>query len=79
MMPHTNATGAHVLTKVFEMGVPQLARRHLNAHMMQPGITARVKMRQMQGDVKFLTQLLAKKLVPIRLFTAQAEIAMDGF
>ena len=78
VMRHTDGISPHVLPKLFEVAISQIAGSHLNANLVQGGIFPRVEMCQMEGNVLTLTKLSYEGLVTVGLFSSQVEVAMNS-
>ena len=76
VMSHTDRLGTKILAQLMEIAITQFAGSHLDAHLMQGGIVARIEMSPMDWDILFGTQLTDEGLVAIRLLATKVEIAM---
>src|SRR3712207_1224623 len=78
MVCHAYTIGLEVGTQLLEVAIAQLARRHLDAHLVQGGIFARIEVGQMERHPMRHAEAPAEVFVSIRLASAQTEVAMHG-
>ena len=76
-MCHTDTIRPNIVRQLTKIMVAKFTGSHLNADMMKVGIFYRIEMRHMKRDIMFFTQLSAKLLIMVRLFTPKMEVAVD--
>lgn len=77
-MCHADGVGVQVLHQLVEISVAQVPCRQFDALLVEGGILPRVEMDAVDGYVESMAEVYAERLVPVRLFAAQVEVAMTS-
>ena len=69
MMSHTNTISSQRLFQLKEITITQITCSHLDAHLMQIGISLCIEMDFMEWDILTLTEVLTKLFIPQTLLS----------
>ena len=78
MMGNTDLTATNIAPELLEITVAQLAGSHLNAYLMDIGISICIEMTYMKRNTLITTKRYDELLVTVGLSTAQVEVAVDS-
>lgn len=77
-MGHADTLCLNITSEILEILITQVAGCHLDADLMQLGVSACVEMDDMEGDVVLVAERLGKGFVTMALVATQQEITMRG-
>ena len=78
MVCHADAVGVDVFGELGEIAVAQVARRHLDAHLVLFGIGKCIEVDAVQGNAFMFAQIHAELFVAITFFATQMEVTVGG-
>ena len=78
MVCHADTIGIDVFGELGEIAIAQVARRHLDAHLVLFGIGKCIEVDAVQGNAFTFAQIHAELFVAITFFATEMEVTMGG-